>query len=108
MGKQQSRAQYHVGERQLRNYFEEASRRGSNVGAASLQLLETRIDAMVLRAGCARTIGGDGARLRELPQAAQIGDLPVAAGGGVLFPVVAPRRRAGGSSRDPTASASPR
>jgi len=42
------------------------------VGAASLQLLETRIDAMVLRAGYARTIGDDGARLRELPEATQI------------------------------------
>ena len=56
MEKQRLRAQYNVGERQLRNYFEEASRRGGNVGAALLQLLETRIDAMVLRAGYARTI----------------------------------------------------
>src|SRR6185295_12265758 len=84
MEKQRSRAQYHVGERQLRNSFEEASRRGGNVGAASLQLLETRIDAMVLRAGYARTIGDDGARLRELPEATQIP--PLAAGGGVLIP----------------------
>lgn len=56
MEKQRLRAQYHVGERQLRNYFEEASRRGGNVGAALLQLLETRIDALVLRFGYARTI----------------------------------------------------
>jgi small subunit ribosomal protein S4 len=56
MEKQRLRAQYNVGERQLRNYFAEASRRGGNVGAALLQLLETRIDALVLRAGYARTI----------------------------------------------------
>ena len=54
------------------------------MGAASLQLLETRIDAMVLRADYARTIGDDGARLRELPEATQIP--PLAAGGGVLIP----------------------
>ena len=56
MEKQRLRAQYNIGERQLRNYFADASRRGGNVGAALLQLLETRLDAFVLRAGYARTV----------------------------------------------------
>ncbi|HEU4647985.1 MAG TPA: 30S ribosomal protein S4 [Gemmatimonadales bacterium] len=54
--KQKLRAQYNVGERQLANYFERATAiPGSPVGAL-VQLLETRLDALVLRAGFARTI----------------------------------------------------
>lgn len=54
--KQKLRAQYNVGERQLANYFERATAiPGSPVGAL-VQLLETRLDALMLRAGFARTI----------------------------------------------------
>jgi len=45
-----------VSERQLRNYYRQATRIPGNTGAALLRLLETRLDALVLRAGFARTI----------------------------------------------------
>ena len=54
--KQRLRAQYAIGERQLRNAFEKASRLGGNTGERLLQLLECRLDVVVLRAGFARTI----------------------------------------------------
>jgi len=54
--KQKLRAQYNVSERQLRNYYRQATRIPGNTGAALLRLLETRLDALVLRAGFARTI----------------------------------------------------
>ncbi|HEU5169072.1 MAG TPA: 30S ribosomal protein S4 [Gemmatimonadales bacterium] len=54
--KQKLRAQYNVSERQLRNYYREATRIPGNTGATLLRLLETRLDAVVLRAGFARTI----------------------------------------------------
>jgi len=54
--KQRLRAQYNVSERQLANAFERAVRSGGNAGEALVQLLETRLDAVVYRAGLAPTI----------------------------------------------------
>jgi small subunit ribosomal protein S4 len=54
--KQRLRAQYNISERQLQNSFTEATRRSGNTGVRLLQLLEFRLDAIVLRAGFARTI----------------------------------------------------
>jgi small subunit ribosomal protein S4 len=54
--KQRLRAQYNVSERQLRKTFEEATRLPGNSGVRLLQLLEKRLDAVVLRAGFVRTI----------------------------------------------------
>ena len=54
--KQRLRAQYNVSERQLRKAFEEATRQPGNTGVRLLQLLEMRLDAVVLRAGFVRTI----------------------------------------------------
>ncbi len=54
--KQKLRAQYNVSERQLANYFEKATRIVGNTGETLLQLLETRLDALVYRAGLAPTI----------------------------------------------------
>jgi small subunit ribosomal protein S4 len=54
--KQRLRAQYNVSERQLRNTFAQAIRQTGNTGVRLLQLLEMRLDAVVLRAGFVRTI----------------------------------------------------
>lgn len=54
--KQKLRAQYNVHERQMRNTFERAHRMEGNTGERVVQLLEQRLDALVLRAGFARTI----------------------------------------------------
>lgn len=54
--KQKLRAQYNVHERQLRNYVARASRRTGKTGDVLVQIMETRLDAVVLRAGFARTI----------------------------------------------------
>jgi small subunit ribosomal protein S4 len=54
--KQRLRAQYNVSETQLRRAFEQASRGTGNTGEALVAALETRLDAVVLRAGFARTI----------------------------------------------------
>ena len=54
--KQRLRAQYNVSERQLRNAFAEATRQPGNPGVRLLQLLEMRLDAVVLRAGFAHSI----------------------------------------------------
>lgn len=56
MEKQRLRAQYDVSETQLRRAFESANRGASNTGEALVAGLETRLDAIVLRAGFARTI----------------------------------------------------
>ena len=53
--KQRLRAQYNVHERQMRNYYKKASRKGDMVNSL-IQLLESRLDAVVLRGGLARTI----------------------------------------------------
>jgi small subunit ribosomal protein S4 len=54
--KQRLRAQYNVSEAQLRLALGRALRSGEQAGAALLADLETRLDALVLRAGFARTI----------------------------------------------------
>jgi small subunit ribosomal protein S4 len=56
MEKQKLRAQYNIHERQLRNYFDKAQRKKGNTGDNLLQMLEMRLDAIVLRGGLARTI----------------------------------------------------
>jgi len=54
--KQRLRAQYNVHERQLQNYFRKAAGKAGNTVDNLVELLETRLDLMVLRAGLARTI----------------------------------------------------
>jgi small subunit ribosomal protein S4 len=54
--KQRLRAQYNVSEAQLRRALDRASRSPGKTGDALLTDLETRLDAVVLRAGFARTI----------------------------------------------------
>ena len=53
--KQKIRYSYGVLEKQLRRYYEEAFRREGRTGDNLLQLLETRLDNVVYRAGFART-----------------------------------------------------
>lgn len=54
--KQRLRAQYGIREAQMRRTFEEARRESGLTGEALVELLEMRLDALVLRAGFARTI----------------------------------------------------
>ncbi|MFI0367745.1 30S ribosomal protein S4 [Actinomadura sp. 1N219] len=54
--KQRLRAQYNIREAQLRNAFAKAARTGGKTGEALIVDLERRLDAIVLRAGFARTI----------------------------------------------------
>ncbi len=54
--KQRLKAQYHLSEGQLRRAFAQAARREGKTGEALIVDLETRLDALVLRAGLARTI----------------------------------------------------
>lgn len=54
--KQRLRLQYNVHERQMVAYFEKAARMLGNTGDLLIQLLESRLDAIVYRAGLARTI----------------------------------------------------
>jgi small subunit ribosomal protein S4 len=54
--KQKLRSMYGVGERQFRGYFAKASRRKGVTGEELLRLLETRLDAVVLRLGFAQTM----------------------------------------------------
>ena len=53
--KQRLRAQYGIREAQLRNTFNEARRQAGLTGENLVELLEMRLDALVLRAGFART-----------------------------------------------------
>src|SRR6478609_3430211 len=53
--KQKARFTYGVMERQFHNYYVEASRRSGKTGDNLLQLLESRLDNVVYRAGFART-----------------------------------------------------
>jgi small subunit ribosomal protein S4 len=53
--KQKLRAQYNIHERQLRNYYAKASRKGDMVNSL-VQELESRLDSVVLRGGLARSI----------------------------------------------------
>jgi len=54
--KQKLRSMYGVGERQFRKYFSEATRKKGVTGEELLRLLETRLDAVVLRLGFAQTV----------------------------------------------------
>lgn len=54
--KQRLRAQYGIREAQLRNVFDEARRHEGLTGENLVELLEMRVDAIVLRSGFARTI----------------------------------------------------
>jgi small subunit ribosomal protein S4 len=53
--KQKARFTYGVLEKQFRRYFEEANRRTGKTGDNLLQILESRLDNVVYRAGLART-----------------------------------------------------
>jgi small subunit ribosomal protein S4 len=53
--KQRLRAQYDIREKQLRIIFNEARRHAGLTGENLVELLEMRLDALVLRAGFART-----------------------------------------------------
>lgn len=54
--KQRLRAQYGIREAQLRKTFQEAKRTDGLTGETLVELLEMRLDALVLRAGFARTM----------------------------------------------------
>ncbi len=54
--KQRLRAQYNIEEKQMSNYVRMAMSKTGNPVDALIQLLETRLDAVVNRAGLARTI----------------------------------------------------
>jgi small subunit ribosomal protein S4 len=53
--KQKARFTYGVMEKQFRRYYEEANRHTGKTGEALLQILETRLDNVIYRAGLART-----------------------------------------------------
>jgi len=53
--KQKARRMYGVLERQFRNYYEEATRRHGRTGDNLLQILESRLDNVVYRAGFAKS-----------------------------------------------------
>src|ERR671932_2407234 len=53
--KQKARFSYGVLEKQFRGYYEEANRRQGKTGDNLLQILESRLDNVVYRAGLART-----------------------------------------------------
>ncbi|MBM7369348.1 30S ribosomal protein S4 [Gordonia hydrophobica] len=53
--KQKARFTYGVMEKQFRRYYEEANRRSGKTGDVLLQILESRLDNVVYRAGLART-----------------------------------------------------
>src|SRR6201991_1350434 len=53
--KQKARFTYGVMEKQFRRYYEEATRHAGKTGENLLQILETRLDNVVYRAGIART-----------------------------------------------------
>ena len=53
--KQKARFTYGVMEKQFRRYYEEANRQAGKTGENLLQILESRLDNVVYRAGLART-----------------------------------------------------
>ncbi|HZC41335.1 MAG TPA: 30S ribosomal protein S4 [Streptosporangiaceae bacterium] len=53
--KQKARRIYGLMERQFRNYYVEATRRRGKTGEVMLQILETRLDNVVFRAGFAKS-----------------------------------------------------
>ena len=54
--KQRLKFQYNVSEKQLRRYYKAASASKGNTGDTLIRLMESRLDALVLRAGFAPTI----------------------------------------------------
>ena len=54
--KQRLRLQFNLSERQMHKYFTKAARLTGNTGDLLVQLLESRLDSLVYRAGLARTI----------------------------------------------------
>ncbi|OGU40294.1 MAG: 30S ribosomal protein S4 [Ignavibacteria bacterium GWB2_35_12] len=54
--KQRLRLQYNISEKQMRNYFAKAARLVGNTGDILVQLLESRLDAFIYRAGLTRSI----------------------------------------------------
>ncbi len=54
--KQRLRLQYNISERQMINYYKKASKYVGNTADLLVQLLETRLDAIVYKAGFAPTI----------------------------------------------------
>jgi small subunit ribosomal protein S4 len=54
--KQRLRLQFNVSERQMRKYYAKATKLTGNTGDILVQLLESRLDSIVHRAGLARTI----------------------------------------------------
>ena len=54
--KQRLRYQYNLREKQIRGVYTKASRKQGNTGEVMLQILESRLDVLVLRAGMARSI----------------------------------------------------
>lgn len=54
--KQRLRLQYNISEKQMRKYYSKAVHTTGNTGDILMQLLERRLDAVVLRSGMARTI----------------------------------------------------
>src|SRR6202046_1609987 len=53
--KQKARRIYGVLERQFHNYYEEATRKRGKTGEVLLQILETRLDNVFYRGGCAKS-----------------------------------------------------
>src|SRR5579885_519553 len=53
--KQKARFTYGVMEKQFHKYYEEAARRQGKTGDTLLQILESRLDNVIYRAGLART-----------------------------------------------------
>jgi small subunit ribosomal protein S4 len=56
MEKQRLRHQYNMSEKQLRGVFTKAVRKPGNTGEVMIQMLESRLDVVVLRAGLCRSI----------------------------------------------------
>lgn len=54
--KQKLVEQYNIDEKQMLNYYDKALRQSGNTVDRLVQLLETRLDALILRSGLARTI----------------------------------------------------
>lgn len=54
--KQRLRHQYNLSETQLRGVYAKAARKPGNTGEVMLQMLESRLDTVVLRAGLCRSI----------------------------------------------------
>src|ERR1700738_1143152 len=63
--KQKARFTYGVMEKQFRNYYEEANRKSGKTGENLLQILESRLDNVVFRAGLA--VSRDAARQQVRP-----------------------------------------